>query len=113
MAAFPLFKSLPPELRCKVWEEALREEVEARTVIVHRVTMRVMPHPSTRSMIMNVNQESRHYAMNIFFDVHLDTAMILARCMEDFTAGTCNGGSRLPSGTSTCGQCFTTASNNS
>ncbi|KAK6845655.1 hypothetical protein PG995_015765 [Apiospora arundinis] len=69
MAAFPLFKSLPPELRCNVWEEA-------RTVIVHRVTMRVMPHPSTRSMIMNVNQESRHYAMNIFFDVHLDVRML-------------------------------------
>ncbi|KAK7981162.1 hypothetical protein PG989_013619 [Apiospora arundinis] len=119
MAAFPLFKSLPPELRCKVWEEALREEVEARTVIVHRVTMIVMPHPSTRSMIMNVNQESRHYAMNIFFDVHLDVRMLSV----DFDLATeIAAFARTPRGYDTdghdpravtCGQCFTTASNKS
>ncbi|KAK8087420.1 hypothetical protein PG994_002394 [Apiospora phragmitis] len=66
------FSSLPLEIRQMIWKEALHEEIESRMVIVHRVTMRVMPHTSTKSLVMNTNQESRNYALRYFYDVKLD-----------------------------------------
>lgn len=41
-------------------------------VIVHRKTMRVMPHKSTTTQVMKINQESRAYAQRYFYDIKLD-----------------------------------------
>ncbi|KAK8038597.1 hypothetical protein PG993_007008 [Apiospora rasikravindrae] len=72
MSTFPMFKKFPPELRCMIWEEALREEVESRFVFVHRVSMKVLPHKNTnKNAIMATNQESRGRALR-FYDIRLD-----------------------------------------
>ncbi|KAK8094969.1 hypothetical protein PG997_001654 [Apiospora hydei] len=78
MASFTCFKLLPPELRQMIWREALLEEVESRLVIVYRVSMRVMPHPSLAMNVMNANRESRNYAQNQFYDVKLDVHTLVA-----------------------------------
>ncbi|KAK8038596.1 hypothetical protein PG993_007007 [Apiospora rasikravindrae] len=71
MSSFNCFQQLFPELRQMIWHEALNEEVESRMIIVHRSSMRVMPHKSTQSIVMNATRESRYYAKRLFFDVHL------------------------------------------
>ncbi|KAK8861909.1 hypothetical protein PGQ11_008144 [Apiospora arundinis] len=70
--SFTRFGSLPLELRQYIWHEALQEEADARLVFVHRPTMRVMPHTTTVSRVMNANRESREYAKAHFYDVTLD-----------------------------------------
>lgn len=66
------FDRLPPELRQMIWQIALEEETESRTIIVHRPTMRVLPHKTARNLVMNVNQESRSYALRLFYDFQVD-----------------------------------------
>ncbi|KAK7921566.1 hypothetical protein PG985_009588 [Apiospora marii] len=70
--SFPQFAKLPPELRHMVWDEALREEIGSRLILVHRTTMRVIPHKGTQSLVMNANRESRYYARLMYYDVKLD-----------------------------------------
>ncbi|KAK8133468.1 hypothetical protein PG984_005480 [Apiospora sp. TS-2023a] len=67
MSSFDCFQRLAPELRQMIWDHALHEEAESRLVIVHRPTMRVIPHPSLEMKVMNANQESREYAQNHFY----------------------------------------------
>lgn len=55
-----------------VWDEALREEIDSRLILVHRTTMRVVPHEGTQSLVMTVNRESRYYARLMYYDVKLD-----------------------------------------
>lgn len=69
--SFTKFPELAPELRLKIWDAALRQEIEDRLIIVHCHTMRVIPHTSTRSQVMRVNQESRHHARTFYYDVKL------------------------------------------
>ncbi|KAK7947815.1 uncharacterized protein PG986_008701 [Apiospora aurea] len=71
MSSFPCFERLPLELRQMIWHEALNQEVDSRMIIVHRNSMRVMPHPSNKSVVMNTTRASRRYATKLFFDVHL------------------------------------------
>ncbi|KAK8076995.1 hypothetical protein PG996_003165 [Apiospora saccharicola] len=66
------FSSLPPELRQMIWKEALEEEVDSRIIVVHRSTMRVLPHPSSWNRVMHVNQESRAYALRLFYDFKVE-----------------------------------------
>lgn len=55
-----------------VWDQALLEEVEIRFVLVHRVSMKVLPHNnSTKSAILGVDKQRRAYALK-FYDVKLD-----------------------------------------
>lgn len=70
--SFPKFAKLPPELRHRVWDEALREEIESRLLLVHRTTMRVIPQKGTQSLDMNANREARYYARLKYYDVKLD-----------------------------------------
>ncbi|KAK8094968.1 hypothetical protein PG997_001653 [Apiospora hydei] len=72
MPTFTCFNKLPPELRHMVWNEALLEEVESRFVLVHRVSMKVLPHKKTnKSAILAANQESRGRALK-FYDMQLE-----------------------------------------
>lgn len=74
------FGSLPPELRQEIYRLALREEAASRMVIVHRKTMRVMPHKSTKARVMNINRESRAYAQRYFYDIKLDVWTLAVDC---------------------------------
>ena len=47
MSTFIRFGHLPTELRFMIWEEALREEAESRYVLVHRTSMKVLPHKTS------------------------------------------------------------------
>ncbi|KAK8026182.1 hypothetical protein PG990_004005 [Apiospora arundinis] len=70
--SFTRFGSLPLEIRQYIWHQALQEEVDSRLIFVHRRTMRVMPHTTTVSHVMNANREARHYATKYIYDVQLD-----------------------------------------
>ncbi|KAK7921567.1 hypothetical protein PG985_009589 [Apiospora marii] len=69
--SFTKFLELAPELRFKIWDEALRQEMEDRLILVHCATMRVIPHPSARSLVMNANHEPRNHARTFYYDVKL------------------------------------------
>ncbi|KAK7921568.1 hypothetical protein PG985_009590 [Apiospora marii] len=77
MSTFHCFERLAPELRQMIWDLALREETESRLVIVHRPTMRVMPHPSLKMTVMNACPESREYAQEHFYKVKLDVRTLV------------------------------------
>ncbi|KAK7921565.1 hypothetical protein PG985_009587 [Apiospora marii] len=66
------FNSLPPELSGMIWQLALEEEAESRMIVVHRSTMRVLPHRTAENRVMNVNQDSRSYALRLFYDFQVD-----------------------------------------
>lgn len=72
MSSFTYLHRLPRELMDQVWDQALLQEVEDRYVLVHRVSMKVLPHKnSTKSAILAVDKERRAYALK-FYDVRLD-----------------------------------------
>ncbi|KAK7911636.1 hypothetical protein PG985_014117 [Apiospora marii] len=63
MSTFPKFSSLAPELRHMIWDMALENEADNRIVLVHRLTLRVLPSKSLISPIMAVDKESRERAL--------------------------------------------------
>lgn len=77
MSSFHCFERLAPEMRQMIWDLALREETESRLVIVHRPTMRVMPHPSLKMTVMNACPESREYAKKHFHKVKLEVRTLV------------------------------------
>ncbi|KAK8108200.1 uncharacterized protein PG998_010213 [Apiospora kogelbergensis] len=72
MSSFPRFNSFPPEIRHHIWEDALHTEAEDRYILVHRSSLKVIPHKrSTRSAVMVTSREARYCALR-FYDVKLD-----------------------------------------
>ncbi|KAK8009433.1 hypothetical protein PG991_011984 [Apiospora marii] len=72
MATLTCLHRLPQELKDMVWDQALLEEVESRFVLVHRASMKVVPHKNTTpSAILGVDRERRAYALK-FYDLKLD-----------------------------------------
>lgn len=72
MSSFPRFNRFPPEIRHHIWEDALHTEAEDRYVLVHRSSLKVIPHKrSTRSAVMVTNREARYCALR-FYDIKLD-----------------------------------------
>lgn len=59
-----------------IWQLALEEEAESRMIVVHRSTMRVLPHKSAKHRVMNVNRDSRAYALRLFYDFQVDVSTL-------------------------------------
>ncbi|KAK7977094.1 hypothetical protein PG988_004584 [Apiospora saccharicola] len=73
MSSFTPFNGLAQELQDHILDQALLEEIENRFVLVHRVSMKVLPHKrTTRSAIMGVDKQRRAYALRWFYDVQLE-----------------------------------------
>ncbi|KAK7963875.1 hypothetical protein PG988_010849 [Apiospora saccharicola] len=71
MATFDPFTRLVPELQLMVWKEALNNEAQARVVLVHRDSLRVIPSKRLMSQLMQVNHQARDLALR-YYDIKLD-----------------------------------------
>ncbi|KAK8022549.1 hypothetical protein PG993_013316 [Apiospora rasikravindrae] len=60
---FVKFPKFPPEIRDKIWKEAVSEEADGRLVFVHKDTLRVLPTRNSISPLLSVNAEARQVAL--------------------------------------------------
>ncbi|KAI0160776.1 hypothetical protein GGR57DRAFT_499455 [Xylariaceae sp. FL1272] len=61
---FPLFQTLPTELRLMIWEQAIAEELKSRRIALYET--RLIPLKQHNSALLSVSKESRVCARKVY-----------------------------------------------